>query len=391
MQYAHWIYTLELEDGYYYVGQTINIDRRKNEHLIGKDGAAWTKLHKPLEECVLLRKLQIIEANSDDEADQIFIDLENRQTLNMMRKYGWQKVRGGFWCNTDELQTLKGLQAHNYYLDENEEIKLSSNTIIYVAEKDSHDIYVGFIEETPSLHNLTSRTPADCVWMSRQKYTRILEVIKPDIATYAAVHQIIDQVVICYSATHGFDKVRGGSFIIKDPEALAQNKIAYIKNREKTIKASSSFGSTQEPQMWLVEYEKKFGDISMPNTIKKDNEVLYYLFAMELVDQYYYISCSKNIHKYLRSLARIHKKSRAEWYKLHEPISIDYITTIYGDPLKPPLFALDPIMAEYFNRFGPERVRGGHLVISDDLLHLRSVHEHYKVVDGKYILTKPFR
>lgn len=43
MTYQIYIYTLALKDGYYYVGKTIDPDRRFNEHFSDK-GAVWTKL-----------------------------------------------------------------------------------------------------------------------------------------------------------------------------------------------------------------------------------------------------------------------------------------------------------------------------------------------------------
>lgn len=47
MTYQIYIYTLALKDGYYYVGKTIDPDRRFNEHFSDK-GAVWTKLHLSL-------------------------------------------------------------------------------------------------------------------------------------------------------------------------------------------------------------------------------------------------------------------------------------------------------------------------------------------------------
>ena len=41
MTYQIYIYTLALKDGYYYVGKTIDPDRRFNEHFSDK-GAVWT-------------------------------------------------------------------------------------------------------------------------------------------------------------------------------------------------------------------------------------------------------------------------------------------------------------------------------------------------------------
>lgn len=54
MTYQIYIYTLALKDGYYYVGKTIDPDRRFNEHFSDK-GAVWTKLHPPVSKRIFSR------------------------------------------------------------------------------------------------------------------------------------------------------------------------------------------------------------------------------------------------------------------------------------------------------------------------------------------------
>lgn len=43
-----YIYLLELEHGMHYLGTTTNVKRRFEQHQRGKNGAKWTKLHKPI-------------------------------------------------------------------------------------------------------------------------------------------------------------------------------------------------------------------------------------------------------------------------------------------------------------------------------------------------------
>lgn len=74
------IYILELVNGKYYVGKTINPDRRIEEHL-NLNGSEWTKIYKPV------RIIDIIEII--DEFD------EDKHTLATMRKHGIDNVRGG--------------------------------------------------------------------------------------------------------------------------------------------------------------------------------------------------------------------------------------------------------------------------------------------------------
>tara|TARA_R110000765_G_scaffold268162_2_gene367168 strand:- start:225 stop:554 length:330 start_codon:yes stop_codon:yes gene_type:complete len=76
-------YVLELQDGCYYVGQSYDINFRISQHK-SSNGSRWTKLHKPIR----------IHSVRDD------ID-ENTLTKEYMRKYGWEKVRGGSWCKVE--------------------------------------------------------------------------------------------------------------------------------------------------------------------------------------------------------------------------------------------------------------------------------------------------
>jgi predicted GIY-YIG superfamily endonuclease len=78
------VYVLELQDGYYYVGVTYNLNQRWAQHQMGQ-GANWTKLHRPV---------RIVEVITDgcsrakeDEVTQRYMDI-----------YGRDRVRGGSWC-----------------------------------------------------------------------------------------------------------------------------------------------------------------------------------------------------------------------------------------------------------------------------------------------------
>jgi len=73
------VYILACELGKYYVGITHNIDKRIYAHTTG-EGAAWTRLYKPLE---------LIYLSPGNEAK------ETAMTLIYMRKFGWDNVRGG--------------------------------------------------------------------------------------------------------------------------------------------------------------------------------------------------------------------------------------------------------------------------------------------------------
>ncbi len=82
------VYILELTDGCLYVGYSDDIESRIEEHFAG-EGSAWTKAHSPVKVLhTLYGKTKIDESS---------------ETLKLMAKYGWKKVRGGPWC-TVELQ-----------------------------------------------------------------------------------------------------------------------------------------------------------------------------------------------------------------------------------------------------------------------------------------------
>ncbi|WP_010499993.1 GIY-YIG nuclease family protein [Paenibacillus elgii] len=87
------VYAYELQDGYYYVGQTDNMDQRKKEHGT-KKGASWTDIHKPISDPIIIYK--------DIASLYKTLQLETKITLQYMKKYGWRNVRGGKFSNTDD-------------------------------------------------------------------------------------------------------------------------------------------------------------------------------------------------------------------------------------------------------------------------------------------------
>ena len=74
------IYTLQLEQGKYYVGKTNDIERRKQEHINGI-ASTWTKKYKPISVD------QIIKNTSPFD--------EDKYVKEYMNKYGIDNVRGG--------------------------------------------------------------------------------------------------------------------------------------------------------------------------------------------------------------------------------------------------------------------------------------------------------
>ena len=79
------IYVLRCRDEHYYVGRSSNVDRRFAEHLDGRFGSEWTRFHPPIE---------IVEQSAKtSEFD------ESTKTLEYMKHYGIDRVRGAQWSN----------------------------------------------------------------------------------------------------------------------------------------------------------------------------------------------------------------------------------------------------------------------------------------------------
>ena len=78
------VYTLELEDGCFYVGHSLDVETRIAGHFLGAGaGAKWTTRHKPV------RVLSVVPGDTL---------LENLTTIALMVQHGHECVRGGKWC-----------------------------------------------------------------------------------------------------------------------------------------------------------------------------------------------------------------------------------------------------------------------------------------------------
>ena len=82
-------YTLELENGKYYVGISQHVCKRVGDHFLSL-GSRWTKLHKPV------RVMEVVMITDED--PKVW---EKKQTLALMKQYGWTNVRGGPYTKVD--------------------------------------------------------------------------------------------------------------------------------------------------------------------------------------------------------------------------------------------------------------------------------------------------
>ena len=81
------VYVLKCEDDKWYVGCSVDVGRRINEHSTGH-GSLWTKRHLPEE---------IVNVIPCDEDYERMTELEDHLTLRYMERESWRDVRGGVW------------------------------------------------------------------------------------------------------------------------------------------------------------------------------------------------------------------------------------------------------------------------------------------------------
>lgn len=127
MPYDVILYILKLQDGCYYVGQSSSVQRRIEKHNAAK-GAAWTQIHPPvsLVEC---KRISALDKKAAETKESLL-------TLEMMKKYGWRNVRGGWFCHVDEKLTAEALRAHGVFeLLEPEQRVIIGNSVQVLDKK----------------------------------------------------------------------------------------------------------------------------------------------------------------------------------------------------------------------------------------------------------------
>jgi predicted GIY-YIG superfamily endonuclease len=94
------VYVLQLENDYFYVGQTPYLVKRLDEHKRNK-GSVWTKIHK------YEYLIETYDAGSCTSKDAEA--LENEVVIKYMKDKGWRRVRGGNLSAIDEKEILRVL------------------------------------------------------------------------------------------------------------------------------------------------------------------------------------------------------------------------------------------------------------------------------------------
>ena len=96
------VYVLKLEDDKYYVGESTNVEKRIWAHK-NDNGSAWTKKHN------VEAKISGVEVTNN------FNELA--QTLEMMRVYGIDNVRGSLFTKPFPLDRFEKIMAAQLYCE----------------------------------------------------------------------------------------------------------------------------------------------------------------------------------------------------------------------------------------------------------------------------------
>lgn len=105
----YWLYALKLEEDKYYIGITSQSDpqERIKQHMNGFYSAQWVKRYQPTGEVAEIINLGHV---TKEQAEK----QENKRTLQYMKKYGTQNVRGGKFNYSGNYVRV----FNNYFRDE---------------------------------------------------------------------------------------------------------------------------------------------------------------------------------------------------------------------------------------------------------------------------------
>lgn len=204
-----YLYVLELEKGKYYVGQTNKPTFRYAEH-ISYCGSKWTKLYKAKKRLVLKEMM----VDSHQEAKLY----ENWLTLIYMEKIGWENVRGGDYCKTEDYMLKEDLDL--IFDTETNKIRYfvpqvkylfgtSEDYIIYILELENGKFYIG---STQKLGKCLGKhfLGKGINWTKFNRPVKVLEhytVPSPGNHIEEKLKRLKEHV-----AYYGMENVRGGNF-----------------------------------------------------------------------------------------------------------------------------------------------------------------------------------
>ena len=140
----YYIYVLQLVDDRYYVGRTGNILRRIEEHFTGC-GSLYTMKYDPI---------KVIEVT-----EELTKQDERNKTLEIMLKYGWEKVRGACWCS---LKINKPIEKYNVY---NNKINKCNSIIFNDIDNEILQLYNYENKNIEEIGNIIKKSPC---WIAKR-------------------------------------------------------------------------------------------------------------------------------------------------------------------------------------------------------------------------------
>ena len=216
------IYVLELENNKFYVGQAKDVKARFEQHLKGKLGSDWTKLHKPLK----LKK--VYKTNFEDMSQAI--SLENTITIEYMKKFGWENVRGGDFCSLDKEKIRFLLILNSDIGDELLPIRNPKNYnlnekgfFFFVLLLENNNYYIGSTNGV-KLAILNEYNGLGSEWTKINKPIELINYIKINDIDKNIIRRKHNKLVIHFMKKKGFRNVRGGDFYKVD-ERNHKNKV----------------------------------------------------------------------------------------------------------------------------------------------------------------------
>jgi predicted GIY-YIG superfamily endonuclease len=147
----YYIYVLQLIDDRYYVGRTGNILTRIEQHFTGC-GSLYTMMYKPI---------KVIEVTEEFKKED-----ERNKTLEIMSKYGWEKVRGAGWCSLE----IKKPKEKIYKKKKNEHER---SIIINEHDKELLELYNYEEKDIEYISNILHKSPG---WVAKR--LEILNIVE---------------------------------------------------------------------------------------------------------------------------------------------------------------------------------------------------------------------
>ena len=105
-----YVYTIELEDGHWYVGSTEKPPERLEQHRSG-NGSAWTSRHSPVGG---FSTLELVEGGSEEARLK-----EDFEVKRLMQKHGIERVRGGSYSSLVlSVESVRALERELRHADD---------------------------------------------------------------------------------------------------------------------------------------------------------------------------------------------------------------------------------------------------------------------------------